>query len=318
MYKVGIVILNWNSFDDSESLMLSLIGQPITIYLADNGSIDTSLLLLKEKFKHYDNVSFIENGSNLGFAAGCNRALKAAYDDGCEVMILMNNDCRIYSIDFTYIQKRLSEDKTIGIMGGKILNWPDTNKIWSVGGSVDSLGNIKYFGYGKVDTGQYDLENERSFISGAFMCIPRRSIERIGYLSEAYFFGKEDWEYCLRLRQSGAKLIYDPRLILYHDAHGSHHPNRTDYLYLGMLSKIIFVKRNNSFIVSSLWLLAFGVYSLIISSGGFGYLFSKILKRNVDQKIVRRAYFPAIIDSFKTNHTDESTLKNFREKYEIC
>ncbi|MDF1584656.1 MAG: glycosyltransferase, partial [Methyloprofundus sp.] len=77
-FKISLIILNWNGCNDTLECLNSVqkIHYPnLDIIVADNGSTDSSLELIK---KDYPTVSIIENGENLGFAGGNNRAIEHA------------------------------------------------------------------------------------------------------------------------------------------------------------------------------------------------------------------------------------------------
>ena len=56
----------------------------------DNGSIDGSLEQILDGFA---DLRIIENGRNLGFAEGCNRAMRDRV--GVDHIALVNNDARV-------------------------------------------------------------------------------------------------------------------------------------------------------------------------------------------------------------------------------
>src|SRR5205823_7687354 len=130
-----------------------------------------------------------------------------------------NNDCLLADPDFLERGVELGEsDPRVGIVGGKILVWPDTHLIWSTGGHIGFWGGETHVGHLETDHGQYDRVVARGFISGAFMLIKRQVIEAIGMLPEAYFFGKEEWEFSTRAIGAGFTLLYQPSFRVYHES----------------------------------------------------------------------------------------------------
>ena len=90
---VAIILLNWNTPDYTKACITSIkqycSAELFDIIVADNGSTDNSLTLLRQKF---DDVIFIDNGENLGFAEGNNRALTYSIQQGYEYSLLINTD----------------------------------------------------------------------------------------------------------------------------------------------------------------------------------------------------------------------------------
>lgn len=260
--RVGVVVLNWNGYEVTRRCLASLRAQTyreLRVYVVDNGSIDGSLERLQSEFGS-DAIVFLENHANLGFSAGNNPAIRRALDDGCEYVLLLNNDVVCIAPDFLqHGVTRARRDPGAGIVGGKLVLWPDTTTLWSVGGEVGWLAE-RYIGLGERDQGQYDAPAQRSFISGALMLVRREVFSAIGLLPEAYFFGGEDREFSVRARRAGFQLWYEPRFLAAHEAGSSHAAVRAEYVYNDSLSRILFRRRNQSAWSHALWRAAYFVY----------------------------------------------------------
>ena len=76
MKKISVVILNWNGKELMEKFLPSVIEYSpeniAEIVVADNGSTDGSLDMLRKKFP---SVRLIEFDKNYGFAEGYNKAI---------------------------------------------------------------------------------------------------------------------------------------------------------------------------------------------------------------------------------------------------
>lgn len=264
--RVGIVILHWNRYEATRRLLHSLgdrAPDSHTIYLVDNGSTDGSMERLETEIAA-PSIVLLRNGRNLGFAAGCNPGIRRALADGCTDVLLVNNDCVIDDPAFLAPALELAAtDPRIGIVGGKLLRWPDTGTIWSTGGEIHFFGE-RYIGLDEPDRGQYDSIADREFVSGALMLIRRPVLDEIGLLPEAYFFGHEDWEYSLRARRAGFRLVYHPGFRAFHEAGHSHEPASPVYLYNDTLGKILFKRRNLGAPAFFVWR---SLYALYLTAG---------------------------------------------------
>lgn len=260
---VGIVLLNWRNYPASSRCLESLarITYPAArTYLVDNASADGSMERLTAEFANRG-IEFLWNDANLGFAAGCNVGVRRALADGCGYVLLLNNDCVVDRPDFLEHGVAAAEaDPRVGIVGGKILFFPDTTRIWSTGGWIGRWGDEHHVGHGETDRGQYDTAADRTFISGALMLIRRRVLERLGELPEAYFFGKEEWEYSTRAIRAGFVLRYEPSFRVLHEASDSHEWTDPTYVYNGTLSKVLYRRRNLSVPAFALWWAVFRAY----------------------------------------------------------
>ena len=260
--RVGIVVLHWNGYELTRRCLESLRAQrypDVRVYVADNGSTDGSLARLQAGFGS-DAIVFIENHANLGFSAGNNPAIRRALDDGCEWVLLLNNDVVCTSTDFIVHGVAAADgDAAIGIVGGKLVSWPDTSRLWSVGGEIGWL-NERFIGLGEPDRGQYDTPADRGFISGAMMLVHGDVFARIGLLPEEYFFGGEDREFSVRAARAGFRLRYEPRFTAAHEAGGSHAAVRPEYVYNDAMSRNLFRRRNLSPRSHALWRTAYRLY----------------------------------------------------------
>jgi GT2 family glycosyltransferase len=317
--RVGIVTLNWNNYPDTARLLRSLttLRYPnYHIYIVDNGSNDGSMDRLEKELGNRS-VTLIRNKNNLGFSAGCNRGIAQALNDRCTYVLLINNDCIVMDPEFLNPAIALAEKADIyGVIGGKILCWPDTKRIWSTGGYISRWGTEKYIGYTELDYGQYDAIEERRFISGALMLIKRSVIERIGMLPEQYFFGKEDWEYSSRAIKAGFTLLYCPAFNLCHEASHSHSPTDPTYIYNGTLSKILYKRRNDHPLFFWLWLSMYSIYVTLFFKIRYALLGSSY-QQGVEPVTIRRAMMAAIRDCLRVQAITREMLERFRANSKV-
>jgi GT2 family glycosyltransferase len=315
--KVAIIVLNWNNYAATSRCLESLadITYPnYLIYLIDNNSHDGSKEMLYEKFNDSE-VRFIFNEKNLGFSAGCNEGISKALQDDCDYILLLNNDCIAYKKDFLVQGVKLAESNShYGIIGGKILFWPDTKRIWSTGGYITILGGERYIGYGEIDEGQYDEIAERHFISGALMLIKREVLRQIGLLPEIYFFGKEDWEFSNLARSKGYLLLYDPKFSIYHEASSSHEWTDPVYIYNGALSKILYWRRNSPRALFRIWFTMYRLYLEYFFDLKY-HLMGRRFLQGVPSNVLRIAMLDAVMDAPQIDKISEETLICFRQRH---
>jgi GT2 family glycosyltransferase len=260
--RIYAVVLNWEKFSDTRLCLNSLrdSGYPnLRTIVVDNGSRDCSAEMLREEFP--DNT-FIKNEFNLGFARGCNVGIREALRDfDCAYVLLLNNDATISPDTMESAVQLAESDPGIGLISGKILLSSESKTIWYAGGQVDRWrGQAFVRGFGEVDQGQYDSVCEVGFVTGALMLIKRVVLEAVGLLPEDYFFGIEEWDYSLQVKQAGYKLYYISKFVAYHSADGSHWNYDPKYVYNSYRNKLIFQAKYLSPMVFALWKTAFAVY----------------------------------------------------------
>ena len=213
---VYIVVLNWNSWKDTVSCIDSL--KKITygnykILIVDNGSVDGSEEILKERFPE---LTLIQTGRNLGFAGGVNVGIKCALKEGADYILLLNNDTVVAPDFLDELVKVAERDERAGILCSKIYFYSEPDRIWYAGASFYSwIGFTVLRGCRRKDTGQFDTIEETE-PTGCAMLLKRELCEKIGFFNEDYFCYYEDLEFGMRARRAGFKTLYVPSSKLWH------------------------------------------------------------------------------------------------------
>lgn len=93
---IGIVILNYNTWQDTVNAVKELLGQEcrhnLLIQVVDNASPNGSYGFLKERLSGYSNVSVHLNSENSGYAKGNNEGLRLLAASAPDYALIMNND----------------------------------------------------------------------------------------------------------------------------------------------------------------------------------------------------------------------------------
>lgn len=121
--KIGIVILNYNSFSDTIECVNSIKLQKLSnykIYIVDNASINNSIEILKGQFSNDLKVDIIENEVNLGFSAGNNVGFKKAIMEGCEFILCVNSDVIFKENSIKIMLSVIKSDDNCGVVGPKV------------------------------------------------------------------------------------------------------------------------------------------------------------------------------------------------------
>lgn len=111
--RVAVVILNWNGRALMEEFLPSVVAytpsKQAEIIVADNGSTDDSIEMLKTKFPM---VHIIRLDRNYGFAEGYNQALKHIRH---EYAVLLNSDVEVTPGWLDAPVTAMDADKTIAV-----------------------------------------------------------------------------------------------------------------------------------------------------------------------------------------------------------
>ena len=220
MPKVGIVISNYNGWQDTLVCLDSLQKQTFTdfeIILLDDASPNDSVAQLRDELPA--NTVFLPQQQNLGFAAVNNVGMRRALADGCDFVLLLNNDTAVAP---DMLETLLRETPDGAVSCPKMLFMDPSDEIWFAGGTLDpAAGKVKHLGGHAKDGPAFAEKQQVSFITFCCVLLPRSVIERVGYLDETLFMYCEDVDYCIRLAQAGVPLWFLPDARLWHKAGGS-------------------------------------------------------------------------------------------------
>ena len=71
-------------------------------------------------------------------------------------------------------------------------------------------------GQQELDDGQYENIEEIEWATGCAVMIRRRIVEQVGLFDERYYMYDEDIDFSLRVRATGAKILFVPAAKVYH------------------------------------------------------------------------------------------------------
>lgn len=197
-----VIVLSWNSKAwIADCLRGLLANEARPVYVVDNGSSDGSPELIARDFP---GVRLIRSPANLGFGGGNNLGMKAAFEDGCDAVFLLNNDT---IIDQPFIEPCITSimrDSTPGIIGPIIVEGNAPDLVQSRGGNIGLWTlDFSYRGRGEAYVPSETVEAV-DFVLGAAMLIPRRVYEETRGFDEEFFPAYvEEADLCFRARKAG-------------------------------------------------------------------------------------------------------------------
>jgi hypothetical protein len=217
MPLVYIILVNYNGYKDTIECVNSLKKisyKNYKIVVVDNASSDNSVEILMEELS---NCMIIESKKNIGFAGGNNLGIKYALNHNADYIMLLNNDTIVESQFLNDMINSFNVNNKIGIVGCKIMYYPEKNIIWYGGGYIDWFKFIGvHYGMRQIDKGQSNNKKEIDFITGCCMLVKREVFEKIGLLSEDYFMYFEDVDFCVKVKNAGFVIWYNSEAVIYH------------------------------------------------------------------------------------------------------
>jgi GT2 family glycosyltransferase len=218
-YTVSVVILNWNGGEmvcDTIASVLDSDSPPAHMIVVDNASTDGSDGQIQQRFPQ---VTLLRNPSNLGFAAGSNRGIRHALENGADCVLLLNNDTLVDRSAIQAMVSALLADPGRGVVVPKIYFHPSegVRMLWAAGAQWRAFPpRVTMRGYRELDSGQYDEPGIVDYATACALLARREAFEKAGLLDESYFMYQEDYAFCDRVRNSGLTLWYEPQAVIHH------------------------------------------------------------------------------------------------------
>lgn len=245
--KVAIVILNFNGVHHLRSFLPSVINtqyENLEIVVADNGSTDNSLEILKNEF---GSVTVITNTINEGFAGGYNWALKKVQAD---YYVLLNSDVAVDANWIDPMVHLMESNASIGACQPKVLSYSEQNIFeyaGAAGGWIDALGypfsRGRVFDVCEEDKGQYDESKPIFWATGAAMMIRSSLFHQLGGFDASFFAHQEEIDLCWRMQLMGHHLYACPKAKVYHVGAGTL-PRGGRKVYLNFRNNLIMLTKN--------------------------------------------------------------------------
>lgn len=225
---ISVIILNYNTLDLTklclQSLRKSKLGLcTMEIIVCDNASTDGTLEMVKKEFP---DVIRIQNGRNVGFAAGNNPGIKKAKG---RYIVLLNSDTEVEPNTMRSMIMFMDAHPKAGAATCKLLLMDQTMDPachrgfptpWNACAYYAKL--EKLFPKVKLFSGYHQLYKDLSTIhevdciSGAFFLVRREVIETVGILDEEYFMYGEDIDWAYRIKKAGWQIWFTPEVTVLH------------------------------------------------------------------------------------------------------
>jgi GT2 family glycosyltransferase len=225
---VSVIILNYNAEKFLRETLKSVEmqkGVVVETIVVDNNSSDGSKAMVKKEFP---SVRWVQRDTSLGFSAGNNAGLPFVHS---EAVLFLNPDASFTkSDDLKKCLAKLWSDDTIGTLTARV-NLVLTGGIdvtchrgfptpWA--SFTHFVGLSKLFPdtplfnqYTKNYLG-YDTEHEIDAVGGMFMLMRTSVGKQVGWWDEDYPLYGEDIDFCYRLKESGYRNLFWPKVKVLH------------------------------------------------------------------------------------------------------
>ena len=219
MDKIGLVTITYNSADVLNPFLDCVWKQTyanLVLYVIDNASEDATISMLENE--QDSRLEVIKNTANLGFAKANNQGIEKALEDGCDQVLIINNDVEF---EKALIEKlvKVQADNNCSLVTPKIMYYDNPNHIWYAGSWFIKKKGYSPFhrGMKELDEGQYDEIGSVECAPACCLLVKKEVFLDIGLMDEKYFVYFEDTDFLFRIWKDGRhKMFYNPNIKFYH------------------------------------------------------------------------------------------------------
>ena len=234
--KLDVIIVNWN---DRENIAVALdsvfaLGEIqrdpgfARITVSDNGSSDASVAFLRERYGA--RIQILENGANLGFGAGVNRAIAVT---SAPYVFLLNPDATLTNGALAELVNFMENHPRCAMAGPKTFE-ADGNLAESCGefdtwagaflrsSAWGDWAPLRRFANGsQLRAWDYNSERRVDLVIGAAVMLRRSVLDEIGTFDERYFMYHEEVDLAKRIADAGYETWFVPTAFATHTGQGS-------------------------------------------------------------------------------------------------
>jgi len=261
MPRVAVCVVTFNSAPLIEELVASLIegtaGAECTLVFADNASSDETLAVVA---RHAPSARVVQTGSNRGYAAGVNAAVRAAGPQ--DAYLVLNPDVRLEPGCLRALFDTLSPDVGIAVprlndANGRLI-WsmrrePSVSRVWAdalIG--AERIGARSGLGEMVTDPHLYLSARRTDWAEGSTQLVSAACWEQCGEWDESFFLYSEETDFALRARDHGFATRFEPAAVATHLEGGSADSPRQWSLLVANRVRL-FARRHGRLATAAFW-----------------------------------------------------------------
>jgi GT2 family glycosyltransferase len=213
--RLSIIIVTYNSRDQIDGCLSSLSSNPPSmdaeVVIVDNASGDGTAAAVRQM---WPDVSVIETGENLGFAAGCNAGIRVTSG---EFVLLLNPDARVTAGALDALTAHLKARPDAAVAGPRIVDEDGRAEV-SCGAMIGPVAELRQkllvSGNARVPMVRAYVDRltresrDVDWVSGACLLVRREDAEAVGLLDERYFMYAEDVDFCAAIRARRRRVLF--------------------------------------------------------------------------------------------------------------
>ncbi|MEX1189806.1 MAG: glycosyltransferase family 2 protein [Bacteroidia bacterium] len=246
--KIGICIVFYDDVKHLERLskaLSELTKVNVQVYFTDNSS---SFIHVDAFLKLFPKAIYCRSTDNNGFAGGNNQLAKLAFDEGCELIWILNPDMEPEKECLFHLINCLNSDSSIEAVG-PVLLYDEGGKVQFAGAKVDFKTQDKTALF--VDIDKVELPKnafqEVDLINGGSVLIRAERVLAENLFAEEYFMYNDEIDLMRRINQGGNKvcIVFSAVCIHHHDWSNKNALSYYRMYYYMMRNKILYWRKYN-------------------------------------------------------------------------
>jgi O-antigen biosynthesis protein len=199
-----------------DSVTATADGFDLELVLVDNGSVEPETLTLVERFATREDVTVVHDDRPFNWAALNNAATDAARGD---ILLFLNNDIEARRPGWLSVLAAHALRPDVAVAGARLL-YPGgrvqhAGVVVGIGGAAGHV-LVGLPGDRPGYLGMAVLARDCSAVTGACLATRRTVFDDLGRFDEDLGLDLNDIDFCLRARQRGMRVVYEPLAELVH------------------------------------------------------------------------------------------------------
>ncbi len=215
---VSIIIPNKDQVESLEKCLKSIEKSSYKNYeiiIVENNSTEDETFAYYKKIES-DKIRVVYWPDEFNYSAINNFGVKHARGD---YLLLLNNDVEVITTDWLEELIANCQRKDVGIVGARLYYPDDTIQHAGIVIGIGGVAGALFVGMPRMFTGYLHkaaIQQDLSAVTAACMMVKRSVYEELGGLEEELKVAFNDVDFCLRAREKGYLVVYDPNVELYH------------------------------------------------------------------------------------------------------
>lgn len=219
---VSVIIPNKDHREDLEECIESVqkdsTYRNFEIVIVENNSEGEDIWeYYKEAVQKYDNIRILYYKGTFNYSAIHNFAVQRV--EG-EYLLFLNNDTRLGKEDSIREMLSYCMRRDVGIVGARLLYPDDTVQHAGVIVGLGGVAGHAFLGAHRNDPGYFNriiCVQDYSAVTAACMMVKKSVYNEVEGMDTELQVAFNDTDFCLRVREKGYRIIYQPFAVWYHD-----------------------------------------------------------------------------------------------------